>query len=183
MPTIEDFLKNIRQIVARDDRGHLAKLRRGLSDTTQEQAWPLVVPWCSRFEDETNRKVWCTVGGAAALLFASNLGTEQYQSLGSVMQEIATGTDQQNGIKSYEAKFRRILNSPDTIDLCDLAVGIIYTAEKKSININCKTLFWDLLEWDDPDKREKIRVRWARDFYRISESETKEIVQTEDTQK
>jgi len=171
MPTIDAFLERILSAATRDDRGYLATLRRGLSDTTQEQAWPLVIPWCARFEDVANRKIWCTIGGVAALLFPAKLGIETYASLGSVMRKLATGTAVQDGILSYEAKFRRILNSPDAVDLCNLVVGIVRTAERKGIPINCKSLFWDLLSWIDHNKREDVRVRWAQDFYRASKPE------------
>ncbi len=179
MPTIDAFLERIRGAAARDERGYLATLRRGLSDTTQEQAWPLVVPWCVRFEDAENRKIWCTIGGAAALLFPAKLGIDTYASLGSVMRKLATGTNAQEGIASYEPKFRRILNSPDAIDLCNLVVGIVRTAERKGVPVNCKTLFWDLLDWIDHNKRENVRVRWAQDFYRASESEEVDPTGTE----
>ena len=36
---IDRFLQWIAELVRRDDRGTLAELRRGLSETTQNQAW------------------------------------------------------------------------------------------------------------------------------------------------
>lgn len=181
MSAIEGFLKKICEAAAKDDRGYLATLRRGLSDTTQEQAWPLVAPWCPRFDDETSRKIWCTIGGAAALLCAAGIDTDTYASLGSVMRQIALGTKQQNPILSFEPKFRRILNSPDSIDLCNLVVGVVRTAERKDIRINCLALFWHLVQWNDSEQRERIRIQWACDFYQRDEIPAEESPSTEET--
>lgn len=188
MPKIEDFIRQIQGAVNRDDRRFLAALRRGMSITTQEQAWPLVVPWCADFEDEAKRKIWCLVGGAAALLLPANLGTTEAVSLGRVMAQIVRGNQtcrvvdqeaalqeekdqapKEKGIASYETRFRRILNSPSSCDLCDLVVGVIRTAERHSVQVNLIDLLYDLLSWDDATKREAIRLRWAQDFYQLVE--------------
>ena len=186
MPTIEGFLTKIREAAARDDRGYLATLRRGLSDTTQQQAWPLIVPWCSRFEDETVRKIWCTIGGMAALLCSSNLDCKTEASLASAMREIDKkrkkhpAKEDQNTGNPSELKFRRILNSPDAIDLCNLAVPVVRMAERESIPINCLALFWNLMQWNDRNKRDDIRVRWTYDFYRVTEPEVQNTSDKED---
>ena len=36
---IDRFLQWVMELAQRDDRGTLAELRRGLSETTQDQAW------------------------------------------------------------------------------------------------------------------------------------------------
>ncbi len=189
MSAIEGFLTKIREAADRDDRGYLATLRRGLSDTTQQQAWPLIVPWCNRFEDETVRKIWCTIGGMAGLLCRSNLDCRTDASLASVMREIdekrkkvkeGSNKDDQDGRNPSEQKFRRILNSPDAIDLCNLAVPIVRMAERESIPLNCLDLFWDLVRWNDQNKRDNIRVRWTRDFYRVTEPEVQNTPDKED---
>jgi CRISPR type I-E-associated protein CasB/Cse2 len=186
MSAIEGFLAKIREAVNRDERGYLATLRRGLNDGTQQQSWPLIVPWCQRFEDETTRKIWCTIGGIAALLCASNLDCQTSASLASAMRAIdekrkrQPAKEEQNAGKPSEMKFRRILNSPDAIDLCNLAVPVTRMAERESVPLNCRDLFWNLMQWNDQNKRDEIRIRWTYDFYRVIESETQDAPDEEE---
>ena len=49
---IDRFLRDVAQAVARDDRGYLAELRRGLGGTTQDQAWEHLIPYCSDFDTD-----------------------------------------------------------------------------------------------------------------------------------
>ena len=169
---IDRFLAFAREAARRDDRGTLAELRRGLSPSTQEQAWQHVVPYCSRFEDETSRTVWCTIGGLAALLMPRGLeapADDTYRNLGTTMRELAKGTgegDIGKALKTFEPKFRRLLSCGDTVSLCEQVVGIGRTAEVKGVRLNLRGLFFDLAGWSDSDKREKTRLRWAKAYFR-----------------
>ena len=170
---IDRFLRDVAQAVAKDDRGYLAELRRGLGGTTQEQAWEHLIPYCSDFDtDAAHRAVWCAVGGLAALLAPDGLvSNEPWNNLGTTMRTIAKGGegDEAKALKSFEPKFRRLLSCGDTVSLCELVVGIGRTAAVKSVPVNPRTLFWDLWNWDDPDKREEIRLKWAKQYYRVFE--------------
>ena len=160
---IDRFLRDVVQAVAKDDRGYLAELRRGLGETTQDQAWEHLIPYCSDFDtDAAHRAAWCTVGGLAALLTPCGLvSNEPWNNLGTTMRTIAKGGegDEANALKSFEPKFRRLLSCGDTVSLCELVVGIGRTADVKGVPVNPRALFWDLWNWDDPDKREEVRLK------------------------
>ena len=170
---IDRFLKKVAQAVARDDRGYLAELRRGLGETTQDQAWEHLISYCSDFDtDAAHRAVWCAVGGLAALLVPDGLvSNEPWNNLGTTMRAIAKGGegDEAKALKSFEPKFRRLLSCGNTVSLCELVVGIGRTAAVKGVPVNLQALFWDLWNWDDPDKRERIRLKWAKQYYRVVE--------------
>ena len=170
---IDKFLDWVKDI--KDDRGKLAELRRGLSDTTQDQAWEHLIPFCSDFDtDAAHRAVWCTVGGLAAILVPNGLDSrESWNNLGTTMRTLARGgeDDEAKALKSFEPKFRRLLSCDDTVSLCNLVVGIGRTAAVKGVPMNPWALFWDLWNWDDPDKREAIRLKWAKQYYRAFESQ------------
>lgn len=170
---IDRFLDWVADVARKDDRGTLAELRRGLSDTTQDQAWEHLIPYCkSDFDDSDRRAVWCAVGGLAALLVPDGLvSTEPWSNLGTTMRVLAKGdgTDEQKALKSFEPKFRRALSCDDTMSICELVVGIGRTAAGKGVSMNLKTLFWDLWNWNDLDKREQIRLRWAKQYFRVFE--------------
>ena len=170
---LDRFLREVTQAVAKDNRGYLAELRRGLSETTQEQAWEHLIPYCADFDaDAAHRAVWCAVGGLAALLIPDGLvSTEPWSNLGTTMRTIAKGSegDEAKTLKSFEPKFRRILSCGDAVSLCELVIGIGRAAAVKGIPINLRNLFWDLWNWDDLEKREAIRLKWAKQYYHVFE--------------
>ena len=168
---IDRFLQVVAQ--AKDDRGYLAELRRGLSETTQEQAWEHLIPYCADFDTNVaHRAVWCAVGGLAALLIPDRLvSSEPWSNLGTTIRAIAKGNegDDATALKSFEPKFRRLLSCGETGALCELIVGIGRTAAVKGVPMNLRSLFWDLWNWDNPDIREEIRLKWAKQYYRVFE--------------
>ena len=179
---IDRFLQWVAEVVRKDDRGTLAELRRGLSATTQDQAWEHLIPYCADFdENASHRVVWCTIGGLAATLVPDGLAsTEPWSNLGTTMRAIAKGADndEQKALKSFEPKFRRALSCGDTESLCELVAGIGRTAAVKGVPVNLKTLFWDLWSWDDPDKREAARLRWAKQYFHVFEPRPDEAAPT-----
>ncbi len=171
---IDRFLREVAQAAAKDNRGYLAELRRGLSITTQDRAWEHLIPFCTDFDtDSAHRSTWCAVGGLAALLVPLGLvTTERRNNLGTTMRDIAKGSDndETKSMKSFEPKFRRLLSCGDTVSLCELIIGIGRTAAVKEVPMNLRELFWNLWNWEDPGKREEIRLKWAKQYYRIYES-------------
>ena len=170
---INRFLDWVSEVARKDDRGTLAELRRGLSDTTQDQAWEHLISYCADFDtNESHRAVWCAVGGLAALLVPDDLiSSEPWSNLGTTMRAIAKGdgTDEQKALKSFEPKFRRALSCGDTMSLCEFVISIGRTADAKGVPMNLQRLFWDLWNWDDLDKREEIRLKWAKQYFRVFE--------------
>ena len=174
---IDRFLKWIEEIVRRDDRGTLAELRRGLSVTTRERAWEHLVPFCKDFDsDENHRAIWCTIGGLAAELIPDGLSSkESWNNLGTTMRTLAKGCgegDDTKALKSFEPKFRRALSCGDTQTLCEIVVGIGRAAAVKGITVNLKALFWHLWNWSDQDRREEIRLKWAKQYFGVFEPTT-----------
>ena len=169
---IDRFLREV--AFRKDDRGYLAELRRGLSITTQHQAWEHLIPYCPDFEQPVVCAIWCTVGGLAALLVPDGLvSSESWNNLGTTMRELAKGTDTGDTakvLKTFEPKFRRLLSCNDTVSLCEMIVGIGRTASVKDVRVNLIRLFWDLRNWDDPDKRDKTRLSWAKQYFCVSAS-------------
>lgn len=171
---IDRFLWEVAEAVRKNDRGKLAELRHGLSKTTQYQAWKHLIPYCGDFDsDAAHRAVWCAVGGLAAVLLPDGLSENKlWSNLGTTMHDLAKGgdlDDETKALKSYEPKFRRMLSCTDTVSLCEMVVGIVRAAEVKRVPVNLRNLFWDLWNWDNPDKREETRLRWAKQYFQIFE--------------
>ena len=168
---IDRFLQQVSQAAAKDDRGYLACLRRGLSKGQEMRSWEYLIPYCERFEDPALRAVWCTIGGLAAILFKEHLVTdERWNNLGTTMRALATesGESEENkALKSFEPKFRRLLECDDTISLCEIVVRIGRAAAVKGVKVNLRGLFWDLWNWSEERKRDKIRLEWAKQYFRV----------------
>lgn len=169
---IDRFLQWVADVARKDDRGTLAELRRGLSPTTQDLAWEHLIPYCSNFEEPAKRAIWCTIGGLAAMLVPEDLvSAEPWSNLGTTMRALAKGgdNDEQKALKSFEPKFRRALSCNDAVSLCELVVGVGRTAAMKSVPVNLRALFWDLWNWDDSERRDEIRLKWAKQYFRVFE--------------
>lgn len=170
---IDRFLRDVASAVNRDDRGYLAELRRGLSKTTEQQAWEHLIPYCADFENEERRATWCIIGGLAALLVPDGLSiSEPWSNLGTTMRALAKGDgdrDETKALKSFEPKFRRALSCDDVVSLCEIVVGIARAADVKGVPVNLRNLFWDIWNWADPDKRDDIRLKWSKQYFRVFE--------------
>lgn len=171
---IDRFLQWVIELVRKDDRGTLAELRRGLSETTQNRAWEHLIPYSADFaENADHRIIWCAIGGLAAILIPNELlSSEPWNNIGTTMRTLAKGggeNDETKALKTFEPKFRRVLSCDDTHSLCEMIVGIGRTAAVKSVSMNLKSLFWDMWNWNDQDKRERIRLQWAKQYFKVIE--------------
>ncbi len=176
---IDRFLLFVKAAHQRDDRKTLAELRRGLSSTTRQSAWQYIVPYCKGFDDPVTRTIWCTIAGLAALLMPDHLNTaERHHNLGATMRLIC-GEKGQEGLKTFEPLFRRLLSHSSVDGLCEHVARIGRTASVKGVHMNLVRLFWDLCSWNDPDKRESVRVKWAQQFFGAKPDTTEEEVAAE----
>ena len=170
------LLETIKAAAKQDNRGMLAELRRGLSPSTQEYAWPHLISFCKDFENDDVRSIWCTVGGLSALFAKSGLFSEaRWNNMGTVMNRIALDGNEKNAdkaLENYGAKFRRILSCGDVASLCETVIRVGRVAEKKNIPINPEILFWDLWNWRDPVKRDEVKLRWAKQYYAVRNDKT-----------
>lgn len=160
---IQKFLSYLQDLAARDDRGALADLRRGFSEANEYRAWPYIAAWCRRMDVDRDRRIWLTVGAG----FATHLRTvPDAGNMGDVLRKLAMGNDPGRALealKSFEARFRRLLTCADAEELCRHLPGIIRAAERKGIPIDFERLFWDLSTWHKPDR--KVKILWASRYW------------------
>ncbi len=146
---------------ARNDRGKLAALRRGLTDNPRMHvdAWPVVA----------------NLGGdigqpgfvAVAAIFASHPEESNARNLGETCRRIAQG-DGKEIIESFERRFRRLLACNDVADVIDQLRSWVRLAASKGVGVNYESLFADLWNW--PWYADDIRVKWARSFWQSGET-------------
>ncbi len=151
---IERFLQHLASQA--EDRGVMADLRHGLSRATEYRAWPHIAPWC-RLDDESERRIWLTTAAG----FAIHQKTTDSGNTGTVLRIIAMGDGRgEEGLKTFDARFRRLLACSSAPEVCDHLAGVLRAAERKSVPVNFAQLFTDLEYWGS-----RVKVRWATEYW------------------
>jgi CRISPR type I-E-associated protein CasB/Cse2 len=140
-----------------DDRGIMADLRRGLSETTQNRAWPHIARFCDLTNNRERRIVQLIAAGFAI----HGSSSSENANWGSVMRRIAMGDGKgDERLKTFESRFRRLLSASSSEELCDFLPGIIRTAEAKGMAVNFSKLYKDIFYWG-----ENVKINWAASFW------------------
>lgn len=149
------FMKRLRAI--RDDRGKMAALRRGLSDATQREAWPVIASLGADFGRIAPRMV-------SALYAAHPEEDSSAYSFGATCRRVATDNGREREIaESFESRFRRLLACDFDVDVAGQLKAWIRLAASRGVGVNYEQLFWDLDGWKNGADR--IKLQWARDFW------------------
>lgn len=142
-----------------EDRGLMANLRRGFSEATADRAWPYLARWCN-LENDRQRTIFQTVAAS----FAFNAQTVSKGNMGTTMHLLATGDGRgQDGLKTFETRFRRFLSCDTVFDVCNRLPTVIRTTHAKGVPINHEQLFQDLTYWS-PDN-DRVKIRWASAYW------------------
>ena len=164
---IHKFLEWAQKKVKIQDRGTLANLRRGFSKGTENRCWPYIARYCD-LEKNRERQIWQTIAAG----FATHEGTITTGNLGTTLRHLAlegsTGLPE-DALKSFDARFRRILTCSKAEEVCRHLPGIIRAAKNKNIYVNYECLFNDLRYW-----REDIKLKWAAAYWGEKKDASKE---------
>lgn len=144
----------------RQDRGVLARLRRGLSQTTQQEAWTVLGPWFG--PTAVDCPVYETVAGCFALhpiSPAPNIG-----NFGETMLQVM-GKEKMGKKDEPHARFRRLLACSDSGEICQhvrRTIRLAKSAKPHAVNVNYRQLFVDLWWWNDFTK-----IAWAKAYWSV----------------
>jgi len=152
------FVEALRR--AQNDRGKMASLRRGLSPATVMDAWPVVAALGGQI-GQPGESVHVDV----AALFATHPQAANARNFGETCRAIASADSSDNTIpESHERRFRRLLACDRAEDLSGQLRTWVRLAASKGVGVNYENLFDDLAWWNS--SADRIRVRWARSFWR-----------------
>jgi|SRR6185436_7288681 len=175
---VRSFLRRLRQLEARDDRGALSALRRGASPTTRHLAWRVV----SQCGGDLNNAAWAAVGTAFAF-YPQPEGSPDYSSnLGATCYALADQS-RKDGKSPFDSRFRRVLASESVEDLSTWIVQIVKrakSAKPQPAPVNYEELLTAMLRWDEHDAswRERVRRDWATAYWQpgvLAENESVEL--------
>jgi len=139
---------------ARNDRGKLAALRRGLSPATIMDAWPVV----AGLGGDIGQPVFVVI----AALYASHPRETGTGNFGETCRRIAQG-DGKEIADSFSRRFRRLLSCTDAEDVMGQLRSWVQLAASKGVGVNYESLFADLWNW--PWYADEIKVKWAGAFW------------------
>jgi CRISPR type I-E-associated protein CasB/Cse2 len=141
---------------ARDDRGKMAALRRGLTDNVRMHvdAWPVVAGLGGDIAQPA-----CV---AIAALYASHPEESDARDFGETCRRLGQD-DGNNLLESFERRFRRLLACGDVEDVIAQLRSWARLAASRNVGVNYESLFADLLNWRWYS--EEIRVKWAKSFW------------------
>lgn len=168
-PPINRLLSELAIAVKRDDRGLLANVRRGFSESTEIRAYPYVAPYCD-LTDARERRIVLTVAAGYAMLAPTGLARSNCGNLGATLRRLAlkgTSESPDNALTTFEARFRRLLTCQTTLELCEHLVTLLRAAANKESPVDFKQLYWDLQDWDRRERRD-VRVAWAKGYWGVA---------------
>jgi CRISPR system Cascade subunit CasB len=142
------LLAYLRQL--KTDRGAMADLRCALSPNKLPRAWP----WLGRVGGIGNPRIEALAG-----FFAYHPEETSHGNIGSTCRRLATENN------SFDARFQRLL-ACDRDEICERLRPVILAARAKGIPVNYEELFADLCYWGD-----KVKARWAREYWGAPEAE------------
>lgn len=154
-----NFLGALRR--ARNDRGKLAALRRGLTDNPRLHidAWPVI----AGLGGDISHPAYV----ATAALFADHPEESSARNWGETCRRIAQ-LDAKDLPESFARRFRRLLASHTLEDLIRQLRSWVRLAASKGVGVNYESLFADLWNW--PWYADDIRVKWAKSFWQSGEA-------------
>jgi CRISPR type I-E-associated protein CasB/Cse2 len=159
----EEVRKQANQLVTqleqwhqRQDRGMLARLRRGLSETTRSEADMVLGQYFGPLA--VGDPVYETVAGCFALhpfTSAPKIG-----NFGETMRVVMG--DKISKQDETHARFRRLLACSDRNEVCQHVRHAIRLAKSKEAKVNYRKLYEDLWWWNDWTK-----VDWAKAYWSV----------------
>lgn len=155
-----DFVGALRR--AKDNRGKMAALRRGITDNPRlhVDAWPVIVG----LGGDISKAYVVT-----AALYASHPKDDPtLRNFGDTCR-LAQGVGKDIA-DSFERRFRRLLACNSVDDVIGQLRSWVRLAASKDVGVNYESLFTDLWNW--PWYADDIRVKWAKSFWQSGDAVT-----------
>lgn len=146
---------------SQEDAGFAARLRRADNPDTEYQSWDTLAAFGVNLEQDAERLPFALVGAALCRFKPEHDGTA---GLGSALCSCFEDNADQGGVR-----LRRLLACDSPEEACHIVrpmLSLIASRTKKPLGF--ARLLNELLRFGGP-ARERIKIRWAQDFYRNQE--------------
>lgn len=143
-----------------DNKGIAAALRRADNPNTEYQSWEVLAGFGVQLDNENQRLPFATVAADIARVKPLVNGSV------TIGQAIARSYDDGNQSDQAKAKLRRLLACDTTSEVCRILRPLLsLIASKGGISLDYIALLNDLLWFSHDDSRQRIKARWAQQFY------------------
>lgn len=182
MSNVSNFIDQLKvwgQRETGEQRAAMAELRRGL------QEFPHLAPYMHRYiaPFTVYTKGWKkqTYYLTAALFAHYHAGSNMprysdkgYVNMGTYFAEVVK--QDKEASDSIERRFNALLTAhPQDLHYhLRQAITFLHSKSEVALAINWEKLFWDILDWDDDDKRPLVQERWATNYWRHKAKSEKE---------
>ncbi len=163
-----NFVNYISRLIHTDkDKGFRAKMRKADNENIEYQSWDILSRWVD-LEWDANRRAFALIGASVA---RSSFSEDGNLSIGSALRNIHLRTKDVGdlGTSSSAQRLRRILACHEKVELIDILRPVLRLLESSEINISRARLLDEILWFDHEERRDRIRVRWAQDFFKHRE--------------
>lgn len=151
----------ISRITKQKDTACRAALRRADNPNTASYAWEYLAPYCD-LRNERERLAFALAGAAIARAAPDHDGK---CDLGETLAAVCDTSDARD---RESRRLRRLLacdSVPELVSVLRPVVQYLQSKNKGSL-LGYERLIWDMLGWG-----EKVKVEWARHFFRAAEPE------------
>lgn len=165
----ERLAKRLEEWHRREERGILARLRRGLSETTRQEAWTVLGPYFGPIA--CGSPVYETVAGCFALhpIIWTPLHDPKKDAkcnFGWTCREVRLaeprGREKMRDEKEPHTRFRRLLACSDSDEICRHVPHAVRLAKSREKDVNYRQLFVDLWWWN-----EWTKIAWAKAYWDV----------------
>lgn len=139
-----------------DNRGPLAKLRRGLSETARHEACFVLGQHFG--PQAVDNIVYYTVAGC----FALHPKNAVIGNFGATMRT-AMGREKMNDKNETHARFRRLLACNSQEEICRQIPHAVRLAKSKEVPVDYRKLFEDLWWWKWNSDR--VKIEWTKAYW------------------
>lgn len=143
-----------------DNKGKAAALRRADNPNTEYQSWEVLAGFGVQLDSENQRLPFATI--------AADIASVKPLTNGNIIigQAIARCYEDGNQSDQAKAKLRRLLACDTTSEACRILRPLLsLIASKGGVSLNYVALLDDLLWFSHDDSRQRIKARWAQQFY------------------
>ena len=152
------FVSYVIERIAKDN-GFAARLKRADNPATEYQSWEILARFGIDLEKEWQRLPYCVIGAALAKAKPASNGATV---LGAA---IAGCYSEGNQSEQAKARLRRLLACSSTSEACRILRPLLALMASRNVTPDFAGLLNEL-QWFSGSSRERIRARWAQQFYR-----------------
>ncbi len=159
---VENFVRYLQNI--QTDRGKMATLRKGLIENQAQATWPLLSRFIN-FDKPYQIKVIQTVAG----LFAHHAKITNMGNIGSLCFLLLDAKEKQNIAAGESGPISRNFQyalAANNDEIFSRVRRLIFRAKADEVPVNYEQLTDDLLNWNS-DKKERIKLAWGREFWKV----------------